>query len=145
MASSVGRPTKRSAASVATTWTSWPASTRARTTPTALYAAIPPAMPTTTVRRPSSPFVIAEAEVRSAAERLHDELVLVDLVEGDRERLVVDGGVDQRADVVEQRPLVEVGVVVVDLTRALRGEDDQGVLGLHLGEELVDGRVDDAG
>jgi hypothetical protein len=55
-------------------------------------------------------------------QRLGDELVLVDLVQGDRERLVVDGRVDQRADVVEQAALVEVGVVVVDLapSRAAR-------------------------
>ncbi len=51
IASRVGRPTKRSAASVATTCTECPSSTSARMTPTALYAAMPPVTPTTMVSR----------------------------------------------------------------------------------------------
>src|SRR3546814_9187653 len=46
------------------------------------------------------------------------ELVLVDLVHRDGEGLVLDGGVHERAHGVEEVPLVQVGVVVVDLTRA---------------------------
>src|SRR5689334_24783603 len=58
--------------------------------------------------------------------------------------LVVDRRLDERADVVEQAALVQVGVVVVDLARALRREDHEAVLRVDLREELVDGRVDDA-
>ena len=50
----VGSPTKRSAASVGTTVTSWPSARSRRSRVAALYAAIPPATPRTT-RRPISP------------------------------------------------------------------------------------------
>src|SRR5919199_5081916 len=46
---SVSSGTKRKAASVATTLTPYPASLRRRITPGALYAAIPPVTPTTTL------------------------------------------------------------------------------------------------
>ena len=72
------------------------------------------------------------------------ELVLVDLVQRDRERLVLDGRVHERADVVEEVSLVQVGVVVVDLTRALRGVDDELVLRVDAVEQVVDGGIDDA-
>ncbi|MBG9885040.1 hypothetical protein ABE10_00250, partial [Bacillus toyonensis] len=72
------------------------------------------------------------------------ELVLVDLVQCDRERLVLDRGVHERADVVEEVALVQVRVVVVDLARSLRGVDDQFILGLDALEQVVDGRIDDA-
>ncbi len=45
----------------------------------------------------------------------------------DRQRLLVHVGLDQRADVLEQA-LAELGVVGVDLARALGGVDDQAVL-----------------
>ena len=139
IASSVGRPTKRSAASVGTTWTSCPASTSARTTPTALYAAMPPVMPTTMLSGRRGPLACYSAE------RAEPELVLVDLVERDRQRLVVDRRVDERADVVEEAALVQVGVVVVDLAGALGREDHELVLRVDLREQVVDGRIDDAG
>src|SRR3954469_16502723 len=141
MASRVGLPTKRSAAGVATTETSWPARTRRRTRATALYAAIPPVIPTTTRRRSPSLDVIPAA---SGSESLDDELVLVDLAERHGERLVVDRRVDERPDVVEQAALVQVGVVVVDLAGTLGREKEERVLGVHLAEQVVDGRVDDA-
>ena len=72
------------------------------------------------------------------------ELVLVDLVQSDGQRLVLDGRVDQRADVVEQVALVEVGVVVVDLARALGGVDHELVLRVDAVEQVVDGGIDDA-
>src|SRR5690606_18175533 len=115
---------------------------------------MPPEMPTTTRNASvigTTPAVGGRAAAprpaghpRLLGERREDELVLVDLVERHRERLVVDRRVDERADVVEERALVQVGVVVVDLTRALGGEDDELVLGVDLRQQLVDGRVDDA-
>src|SRR5947208_1793557 len=71
------------------------------------------------------------------------EQALVDLAEGDRERLLLGGGVDQGADVLEQT-LGELAVVRVDLTRALGGEDDQAVLAGGALEQLVDRGVGDA-
>ena len=72
------------------------------------------------------------------------QLVLVDLVQSDRERLVLDVRIDERPDVVEQVALVEVRVVVVDLTRALGCVDDELVLRLDLLEQRVDGGIDDS-
>src|SRR6185312_7991871 len=112
-------------------------------TPTALYAAMPPAIPTTTFKRrlihssfsPRSRCRSADRGYREwkvlrcrLGEGLDDELVFVDLVHGDRQRLVIDRRVDERADVVEEATLVKIGVVVVDLTCALGREDHQGVL-----------------
>src|SRR3954463_14965212 len=68
---------------------------------------------------------------------------LVDLAERDGEGLLLRGGVDQGADVLEQA-LGELAVVGVDLTRALGGEDDQAVLAAGALEQLVDRRVGDA-
>src|SRR4051812_43706148 len=67
---------------------------------------------------------------------------LVDLAQRDGEGLLLRGGVDQRADVLEQA-LGELAVVGVDLTRALGGEDDQAVLAAGALEQLVDRRVGD--
>src|SRR6478736_6079378 len=72
------------------------------------------------------------------------QLVLVDLVHRDGQRLVLDGRVDERADVVEEVALVQVGVVVVDLARALGREDHELVLRVDLLEQAVDGGLDDA-
>src|SRR3954466_13826182 len=69
--------------------------------------------------------------------------VAVDLAQGDRERLLLRGGLDERAYVLEQA-LTELAVVGVDLTRPLRGDDHQRVLRLGAVEQLVDGRVGDA-
>src|SRR3990170_4118789 len=69
------------------------------------------------------------------------DLALGDLLEGDGERLVLQAGLDQRRD--ELGPaLAELVVVRVDLSRAPGGEDHQRVLGVHLGQQVVDLRVD---
>src|SRR3954452_24325302 len=68
---------------------------------------------------------------------------LVDLAERGRQRLLLGGGVDQRADVLQQA-LGELAVVGVDLARTLGGEDDQAVLAAGALEQLVDRRVGDA-
>src|SRR3954471_22316494 len=60
----------------------------------------------------------------------------VDLAQGDRQRLLVDLGLDERADVVEQA-LLQLGVVGVDLTGALGGVDDERVLRVSGGQEVV--------
>src|SRR4051794_7577417 len=65
---------------------------------------------------------------------------LVDLAQRDGEGLLLRGGVDQRADVLEQA-LGELAVVGVDLASALGGEDDQAVLAAGALEQLVDRRV----
>src|SRR3954470_4121217 len=67
----------------------------------------------------------------------------VDLTQRDRHRLLVDLGLDERADVVEQA-LLQLGVVGVDLTGALGGVDDERVLRVGGGQEVVDRRVGDA-
>src|SRR3954452_10197067 len=111
---------------------------------------MPPLMPTTILmmgpagyrRRPAAPGGCRRA--RGSLRAREAELVLVDLAQRDRQRLFVDGGLDERADVVEEAALVEVGVVVVDLPSALRGEDYEAVLRVHLRQQLVDRGVDDA-
>src|SRR3954471_12259865 len=64
---------------------------------------------------------------------------LVDLAQRDGEGLLLRGGVDQGADVLEEA-LGELAVVGVDLARALGGEDDQAVLAAGALEQLVDRR-----
>src|SRR6478752_3498075 len=81
---------------------------------------------------------------RSALRGLGRQQAGVDLAHGDRERLLLRTGVDQRADVLEQA-LVELRVVGVDLTRALGRVQDERVLGVGALEQTVDGRVGDAG
>jgi hypothetical protein len=71
------------------------------------------------------------------------EQAVVDLAQRDRQRLLLHAGLDQRADVLEQA-LAELGVVGVDLARALGGVDDQAVLGVGAVEQLVDRGVGDA-
>src|SRR6476620_11479752 len=58
--------------------------------------------------------------------------VVVDLAERDRERLLLDVGVDERADVLEQA-LAELGVVGVDLAGTLGAVEHQLVLAVGLG------------
>ena len=96
-----------------------------------------------------APILDRASDVREARSRISlcvtkAELVLVDLVQRDGERLVLDRGVHERADVVEEVSLVQVGVVVVDLTRALGGVDDELVLRVDAVEQVVDGGIDDA-
>src|SRR5690606_38431430 len=67
----------------------------------------------------------------------------VDLAQGDRERLLVDMGVDEGTDVLEQA-LAELRVVRVDLAGPLGRVDHEAVLRVRGLEELVDRRVDDA-
>src|SRR3954452_15659657 len=74
---------------------------------------------------------------------LDGQKVVVDLAERDRERLLLDGGVDQRADVLEQA-LAELRVVRVDLTSALGRVQDELVLGVGLLQKVVDRGVGDA-
>ena len=62
---------------------------------------------------------------------MHAQLAFVDLAQRDRERLLLNRGLDQRADVIEQT-LAELGVVGVDLAGALGCEQDQLVLGVRL-------------
>ena len=71
------------------------------------------------------------------------EQVGVDLAHRDRQRLLLQARLDQRADVFEDA-VAELVVVVVDLTRALGGVDDQRVLARRTVQQLVDGRVGDA-
>src|SRR5580693_7469221 len=68
---------------------------------------------------------------------------LADLTQGDGQRLLLDPGLDQRADVLQQA-LAELGVVSVDLPRPLGRHDDQAVLAVYDPEQVVNGRVGDA-
>ena len=71
------------------------------------------------------------------------EQVLVDLAHRDRQRLLLQTGLDERADVLED-PVTELVVVVVDLTCTFGGVDHQRVLARRAVQQLVDGRVGDA-
>src|SRR5260221_8544252 len=85
-----------------------------------------------------------DAAVRPSGLRLlraHESLAY--LAQGDRERLLLNAGLHQRADVLEQA-LAELGVVGVDLPGPLRRHDDEAVLAVHHIEQIIDGRVDDA-
>src|ERR1700742_672730 len=74
---------------------------------------------------------------------LDREQPVADLAQRDRQRLLLDPGLDQRAHVLQQA-LAELGVVSVDLARPLRGHDHELVLAVHDVEKIVDRRVDDA-
>src|SRR3954447_4558332 len=167
-ASKVAAPTKCRAPGVGTTRTSCPASVNARSTKAALYAATPPLTPSTieltclilpTRRRTRQLLPGASSENTPCPPPLASsrrdpawglvlaggvgQQALVDLAQGDGEGLLLRGGIDQRADVLQQA-LGELAVVGVDLPRALGGEDDQPVLAAGALEQLVDGRVGDA-
>src|SRR6476469_9596643 len=71
------------------------------------------------------------------------EQVGVNLAHRDRQRLLLQARLYQRPDVLEDA-VTELVVVVVDLTRALGGVDDQRILAGCAVEQLVDGRVGDA-
>src|SRR3954470_1317119 len=170
-ASKVAAPTKCSAPGVGTTRTSWPASVNSRSSRAALYAATPPLTPST-MRLTASILPVRErtrqrlpgalpnrgwARPGSRPERARGgkdgvlsvlaggvgEQALVDLAQRDRQRLLLRGRVDERADVLEQA-LGELAVVGVDLPRALGGEDHQAVLAAGALEQLVDRRIGDA-
>ena len=66
--------------------------------------------------------------------------VRVDLTKGNRERLLLHVGLDQRADVLKQT-LTELRVVGVDLTSTLGAVKNQLVLAVGLFEQIVDGGV----
>src|SRR3954462_10594486 len=66
-----------------------------------------------------------------------------DFLEGDREA-VLRAGVDHRRRELVERPLAEVVVVGVDLTRALGCDENGGVVGVDVLEEAVDARRDHA-
>src|SRR5260370_40775401 len=85
-----------------------------------------------------------DAAVRPSGLRLlRAHQSLADLAQRDRERLLLNAGLDQRADVLEQA-LAELGVVGVDLPGPLRRHDDEAVLAVDHIEQIVDGRGDDA-
>src|SRR6478736_7550518 len=65
-------------------------------------------------RERTEPPTRASERHRSLLDVAQAQLVFVDLVHRDGQRLVFDSGVDERADVVEEVALVQVGVIVVD-------------------------------
>src|SRR5450759_1678362 len=79
----------------------------------------------------------------SAVGGLRGQQTLVDLAQRDRHRLLVDLGLHERTDILQQA-LGELGVVRVDLTSAFGRVDDQGVLGVRHLQQVVDWRVGDA-
>src|SRR6478609_4861708 len=72
---------------------------------------------------------------------LVDDLALGGLLEGHRQ-VVLRARLDQRRRELVERPLTELVVVVVDLPRALGGDDHECVPGVHLAEKLVDAGMD---
>src|SRR3954452_1829521 len=106
---------------------------------------MPPETPRTT--RGTTSGVVAEVAVESGwlaglllsgqlgwVDVLAGEQVVVDLAQRDGERLLLDVGVDQRADVLEQA-LPQLGVVGVDLAGALGAVEHQLVLAVGLGQQ----------
>src|SRR5918994_5329632 len=71
----------------------------------------------------------ARSDLGLGVDLLRGQHAGVDLAHGDRQRLLVDVGLDQGSDVL-QEPLAELGVVGVDLAGALGRVDDQAVLGV---------------
>src|SRR6266540_1388901 len=71
------------------------------------------------------------------------QLALAQLLHGHRERLAVGTGVDHGRDELADA-LTELGVIAVDLPGAPGGQDDQGVLGVDPGEQVVDPGFDHA-
>src|SRR3954451_18140269 len=72
---------------------------------------------------------------------LVDDLALGSLLQGHRQ-VVLRARLDQRRRELVERALTELVVVVVDLPRALGGDDDQCVARVDLVHELVDAGVD---
>src|SRR5262249_18573540 len=68
---------------------------------------------------------------------LVDDLALGGLLEGHRQ-VVLRARLDQRRRELVERPLTELVVVVVDLPRALGGDDDQRVARVDLVHQFVD-------
>ena len=79
--------------------------------------------------------------VGAVARVLHDDLLLRDFLERDRQRLVAVDVVDQRPDELVQA-LTELVVIRVDLARPPGGEVDERVLAVDFGQQFVDGRDD---
>ena len=75
---------------------------------------------------------------------LQNEFALVDLPQGDAERLLFNGRGNERSDVVVDTALAEVGVVIVDLTRTLGSKNNELVLRVNLRQQFVNGRLDDS-
>src|SRR3984885_9892246 len=140
-AAQVASPTKRSASGVGATLTWCPASVSSRSSSQDLYAAMPAPTPRMT-RTGTCPSRTAQP---SGLRRrfLRADQPLADLAQRDRQRLLLDAGLNKRANVLQQA-FAELGVVGVDLPCPLRRHDDEAVLAVHHIEQIVDGRVDDA-
>src|SRR5487761_1924294 len=166
-AEKVSAPTKRVASGVRTGAT-WKRRSRSRRrTSTDLYAAMPPATPRTMRGVDDSGVaegigegvqvvggVLACLLIRLRLQPLGLELlggrsvelqlVLVELLEGEGERLVRQRGHLGRDERAVAR--AQAVVVLVDLARADGRHRDEGELGVaDLGEEVLDGRVDERG
>src|SRR5487761_2695314 len=151
-AEKVSAPTKRVASGVRTGATWKPRSRSRRRTSTDLYAAMPPATPRTMRGVDDSGVAEGIGEgvqvvggvLACLLIRLRLQPLGLELLEGEGERLVRQRGhlgPDERA--VARAQAV---VVLVDLARAdgrLRDQDELGVA--DLGEEVLDGRVDERG
>src|SRR6478672_378248 len=124
----------RVAESVRTAVTSIPASDSRRARSADLYAAMPPVTPSNT-RRPCDSGTSVDLD--DLLGTLVVDLALGDLLEGDRERLVAEPGLNERRHELAS-PLAELVVVRVDLTCALRRQDHQRVLGVDGREQVVD-------
>src|SRR3954463_2280305 len=74
---------------------------------------------------------------------LDSQQIGVDLAQRDRQGLLLDTGLEERSDVLEQT-FAELGVVGVDLARTLGGVEDQLVLAVRLLQKIVQRRVGDA-
>src|SRR6266567_6818128 len=101
---------------------------------------MPPPTPRTT-RAAGGVCDIAQTPLRLG--RLELDEVVVDLTQGDRQRLLLRRRLDQRAHVLQQA-FAELAVVGIDLPCPLCRDDDERVLRLGTLEQLVDRRVGDA-
>src|SRR3954465_7344160 len=119
---------------VSTTVTSAPSARSARAREAALEGAVPPQTPSNT-RRPARAATSVDLDDLLGA--LVGDLALGDLLEGDRQRLVAQTGLDERRHELAAA-FAELAVVRVDLSRALRGHDHERVLRVDGGEQIVD-------
>src|SRR6266702_3544414 len=145
-AAQVAAPTKLSESGVGMTRTWWPDSVKRRSRSQTLYAAMPAPTPRTMCAGSLPGWGSGGSAPRagtSGLDGLCGEQLLTDLPQGHGKRLLLYVSLDQRPHVLEQT-LTKLCVVSVDLPRPLRGHDDQLVLAVHNGQQLVDRRVRDA-
>src|SRR5512141_3426859 len=99
--------------------------------------AMPPVTPTSTVRAACT---VGASLTTGLLRRVVLDLLVHDLLEGDREQVGAAGGDERRRELLEaEGVLAQAVVVVVDLPRALGGDHHELVArAVRVGQQLVD-------